>query len=110
MLLSAGLMTENGCKWEKVQFSAPPSPPSHVTGAVMSHCSFIFPAILADPSFDSAASTGREERRNMYRRNCSAKKFMFQFDLFFYGFLLTFFFFFSFSIILLKKVCLGHTH
>lgn len=59
----------------------------------MSHCSFIFPAILGDPSLDSAASTGLEERHNMYRRNCSAKKFMFQFDLFFCGFLLTFFFF-----------------
>lgn len=93
LLLSAGLMTENGYKWKKVQFFAPPSPPSHVTGAVMSHCSFIFPATLADPSFDSAASTGLEERHNMYRRNCSAKKFMFQFDLFFYGFLLTFIFF-----------------
>lgn len=93
LLLSAGLMTENRYKWKKVQFFAPPSPPSHVTGAVMSHCSFIFPAILADPSFDSAASTGLEERYNMYRRNCSAKKFMFQFDLFFYGFLLTFIFF-----------------
>lgn len=94
---------------KKVQFFAPPSPPSHGTGAVMSHCSFIFPATLAETSFASAASAGREERYNMYRRNCSAKKFMFQFDLFFYSFLLTFIIFFP-LILFFKTGLLGsHT-